>query len=101
MPAVINIHGFWLKLDELVAACDLAIDRPRESPHPCFPSLRYPLDHGYLPNPRRGDREEIDIWVGSLPEKIVSAILCTVDLKKQDAEVKLLLGCTPQEARKV
>ena len=29
----------------------------------------------------------------------MTAVICTVDLGKRDAEIKLLLGCTPSEAQ--
>jgi inorganic pyrophosphatase len=32
--------------------------------------------------------------LGSLAPPLVSGILCTVDLSKRDAEVKILLGCS-------
>ena len=43
----------------------------------------------------------IDVWVGSLPERRLTALICTVDLEKYDSEIKLLLGCTPQEAQEI
>ena len=92
---------FWAKLDELVAASTLKIDRPKDSAHPRYPSLVYPLDYGYLEDTRSADGGGVDVWLGSLPDRKVTAIVCTVDLKKRDAEVKILLGCTPQEAREI
>jgi len=41
------------------------------------------------------------VWAGSLPDRAVTAVLCTVDLVKRDAEIKVLLGCTPEEARQI
>jgi F420 biosynthesis protein FbiB-like protein len=35
--------------------------------------------------------------VGSLPEGRLEAVALSVDLLKRDAEIKLLLGCTPEE----
>jgi inorganic pyrophosphatase len=89
-------EDFWRKIDALVAACTLLIDRPRGSLHPrhLFP---YPLDYGYLQGTRSGDGEGIDVWVGSLPETGVTAVICTVDLEQRDAELKIMLGCTPAE----
>jgi len=92
---------FWLALDRLVAACGLKIDRPRGSSHSRYPDLLYPLDYGYLEGTRSGDGDGIDVWLGSLPCQIVTAIVCTLDLEKRDAEVKLLLSCTPQEVRRI
>ena len=90
--------SFWLKLDQLVATARLVVDRPRGSPHPRYPSLRYPLDYGYLRGTRSGDGEGIDVWLGSLSHRTVTGIICTVDLHNRDAEIKLLLGCTPLES---
>jgi inorganic pyrophosphatase len=99
MAAVTEGEAFWRGLDKLVAACCLVIDRPRGSPHPRHPSFVYPLDYGYLQGTRSADGDGVDVWVGSLPEREVTAVVCTVDGEKRDAEVKILLGCTPQEAR--
>ena len=90
---------FWRALDTLVETSALSIDRPKGSAHPRYPNFLYPLDYGFLAGTTSGDGAGIDVWVGSLPEQRVTALLCTVDLGKRDAEIKLLLGCTPQEAQ--
>jgi inorganic pyrophosphatase len=94
-----NTDDFWHKLDQLVAEHELVIDRPKGSRHPRYPEMVYPLDYGYLQGTQAADGDGIDVWVGSLPEQAVTAIVCTVDMLKRDAEVKILLGCTPQEAQ--
>ena len=33
------------------------------------------------------------VWIGSQNHKTLTGILCTFDTLKQDAEIKLLLGC--------
>jgi inorganic pyrophosphatase len=101
MLAIMSDCGFWARLDELMAMCELTIDRPEGSPHPRYAEVRYPLDYGYLERTQSGDGDGIDVWIGSMPGKSVSAIICTVDLEKRDAEVKILLGCTRQEAREI
>jgi inorganic pyrophosphatase len=90
---------FWQHLDTLVASHELVIDRPRGSAHPRYPDLIYPLDYGYLAGTRAADGAGIDVWVGSLPAGGVTAVLCTVDALKGDAELKLLLRCTAAEAQ--
>ncbi len=42
------------------------------------------------------DGAGIDVWVGSGETKI-DAIMCTVDLMKNDSEIKILIGCTEEE----
>lgn len=88
---------FWQQLDELVAASELVIDRPKGSAHPRFPEFIYPLDYGYLKGTHSADAHEIDVWVGTAPKKTVDAIMCTVDLYKKDSEIKILFSCTEQE----
>ena len=89
---------FWRKLDRLVAANKLVVDRPKGSSHPRYPALLYPLDYGYLDGTRSADGEGIDVWVGSLPDRTVTGVICSVDVLTQEAEIKLLLGCTAIES---
>ncbi len=77
----------------------MRIDRPRGTAHPRYPDYIYPLDYGYLEGSTSMDGDGIDVWVGSLAERRVGGVICTVDLVKRDSEIKLLLGCTPEEMR--
>ncbi|MEH2396107.1 hypothetical protein [Nostoc sp.] len=97
--SITNYADFWFKLDQLVAASNLKIDRPKGTPHPHYPSLVYPLDYGHLENTRSGDGADIDVWIGSLSGKKVTAVICSVDLEKRDTEIKILLGCTSGESQ--
>ena len=92
---------FWRQLDRLVADCAIRIDRPAGSAHPRYADLIYPLDYGYLEGTASADGSGLDVWIGSLPDRAVTAVVCTVDLEKRDAEIKILLGCTPEEARQI
>lgn len=91
--------AFWHSLDILVTTSESIVDRPRGSLHPRYPDLAYPLDYGYLRGTRAGDGDDIDVWSGSAVERRVTAVIVTVDLAKRDSEIKVLLGCTPDEAR--
>lgn len=92
---------FWQRLEQLVAQCRVVIDRPAGSIHPRYADFRYPHDYGYLEGTLAMDQGGIDVWRGSLHEQTVSAVICTVDLVKKDAELKILLGCTEEEAREI
>lgn len=91
--------AFWAALDRLVVESQIVIDRPRGTPHPRYPEFIYPLDYGYLAGTLTADGGGLDVWVGSQPDRSLTAIVCTVDLVKRDAEIKLLLGCTREEAQ--
>lgn len=87
----------WIAADSLVDNALLVIDRPKGSTHPGHVDVQYPLDYGYLEGTVSGDQAAIDVWVGSQPGRTVTALVCTIDLEKADAEVKLLISCTPDE----
>lgn len=96
--------GFWLALDRLVATSNLVIDRPQGSRHPRYQSFRYPMDYGHLQGTVSPDGDAIDVWVGSLARQsstgpTVTGIIATLDLEKRDAELKLLLDCTTEDAQ--
>lgn len=88
---------FWAIADRLVSESEIVIDRPKNSCHPRYPHCIYPLDYGYLTDTNSMDSGGIDLWQGSLKEKQVTAIICTVDILKRDSEIKLLIGCTAEE----
>ena len=96
-----KIDEFWAHLDSLVNSCEIVIDRPKNSPHPRFPELVYPLDYGYLEGTMSMDGGGIDVWIGSDPDRSLEAIILTVDLKKKDAEIKVILGCSEEEKRSI
>jgi len=102
MPAALptpHAAEFWDALDRLVATCPIQIDRPRGSAHPRYSDFVYPLDYGYLQGTQAADGGGVDVWVGSQAEQRVTAIIITVDLHKRDAEQKILVACTLEEAR--
>ena len=92
---------FWESLEKLVESSAVIIDRPRGTRHPRFPDMRYPFDYGYLAGTQAPDGGGIDVWIGSLPGKVVTGVIVTLDLAKRDAEIKVLIGCTAEEARAI
>jgi inorganic pyrophosphatase len=92
---------FWAAAAELVATSEIVVDRPKGSRHPKRPEAIYPVDYGYLKGTTAADGEGIDVWVGSLDAKTITGLVCTFDLSKRDAELKLLLGCTSREEREI
>jgi inorganic pyrophosphatase len=88
---------FWAAAEQLVATSEIVIDRPKGSRHPRLPEVIYPVAYGYLKGTTAADGEGIDVWVGSLEPKGITGLVCTFDLRKRDAELKLLLGCTSRE----
>jgi inorganic pyrophosphatase len=88
---------FWGKMNELVTATPIILDRPKGSTHPRYPDMMYPLDYGYLDNTSAADGGGIDVWLGSLETKTLTGILCVFDTLRHDMEIKLLISCTGEE----
>jgi inorganic pyrophosphatase len=92
--------NFWDLLDKLVSESEIIIDRPKGKSHPKFKEAIYPVDYGYLKATSSMDGQGIDLLLGSLNEKRIDAILCTLDIMKRDSEIKILIGCTEDEKEK-
>lgn len=88
---------FWQRLDVLHERSKIVIDRPRGSSHPRFPEIIYAIDYGYLDGTTSNDGEGVDVWLGTDSAKALDAVICTVDLDRGDAELKLMVGCTDEE----
>ena len=91
---------FWVRLDGILSANRVVIDRPKGSHHPHSPEVVYPLDYGYVEHTKSSDGHEIDVWRGTAGDDLVG-IVCTVDIEKRDAELKLLIGCSEDEIETV
>ena len=88
---------FWEYLDKMVHENEIIIDRPKGSKHPKYNDMVYAVDYGYIKNTQSMDNGGIDIFVGSEQNKKIDALFCTIDLKKNDSEIKILMGCTKNE----
>jgi len=95
------MNTFWNRLDDVLATHEVVIDRPKGTTHPKYPAIVYPLDYGFVKGTCAGDGNEIDVWRGSSANPHLVGVICTVDSAKNDAEVKLLVGCTPEEVETV
>jgi inorganic pyrophosphatase len=89
--------NFWSRLDQLIKSSEIVIDRPKGTRYPKYPDMIFPLDYGYLEGTTTIDGNGIDIWQGSAGHRRLTAIACTVDITKKDAEIKLIIGCTDEE----
>lgn len=86
-----------LHADRLVRGGVIAVDRPRGSAHPKVREFAYPLDYGYIEGTSGGDGEAVDVWVGDDAREVVTAVAMTIDPFKNNAELKLLWRCSPEQ----
>jgi inorganic pyrophosphatase len=92
---------FWDRLDLLIRSKPIVIDRRRGTPHPRYPEFVYPVDYGYLDGTLGPDGNPTDVWVGTGAPARVTAVACAVDVRKMDAEIKILVSCLPEEIRAI
>src|SRR3954453_1543745 len=100
-PQVWACMDLWQHADPMVGGGELVIDRPVGSVHPKVREFVYPLDYGYIAGTAGGDGECVDVWVGSDTRECVTAVTCTIDPFKGDAELKLLWRCTPGQISQI
>jgi inorganic pyrophosphatase len=94
-------NDFWNYVNKLAQENEIIIDRPKGSKHPKYTDMIYEFDYGYLKNTKTTDGSGIDVFKGTLYNKNVNTIICTIDLLKKDIEIKLLIGCTIPQKRKI
>ncbi len=87
----------WSEFDKLIASSKIVIDRPKGTRHPHFPDFIYPFDYGYIEHTQSSDKNEIDVWRGSLGNNRLVALVCAFDTSKKDAETKLVIDFTDDE----
>ncbi len=92
-----NNAYFWQKIDILLLSSDIIINRKKDSTHPVYNNLIYPVDYGYLKDTMLDTNEHIAIYRGSKKSLTVEAVVVCIDILKKDMEVKLLAGCTEKE----
>lgn len=86
----------WRLWEETLSDRGITLDRPRGTAHPTLSEIIYPIDYGYVNGTVGQDGEEVDVFVGSADVGLVGAIV-TVDHRKKDVELKLLMNCSPAE----
>lgn len=101
MNQIENNAYFWQKLDSLYFSSSVVIERPKNSVHPRFEDMVYPVDYGCLKDTMSSDGSAIDVFVGSSSSKKINSIAISTDILKRDCEVKLLIGCTSAEEQEI
>ena len=68
------------------------IDRPKNSCHPKYKEIIYPINYGYIENTVSGDGEEIDVYVlgEDNPQEYIDCKVVAVIKRKNDNEDKLI-----------
>jgi len=94
-------EAFWNSLRQLVVHSEVVIDRAKGSVHPRYADMIYPLNYGYLAGTTASDGAGIDVWLGSSGGREVTGVIIAVDSVKRDSEIKICIGCTPDELQTI
>jgi inorganic pyrophosphatase len=88
---------YWDILYGFIESNDIVIDRKKGVPHPNYNNMVYPADYGFIKNTTSMDGNGIDIFIGEEKEKLINGIVCIADCVKNDSEIKIIYGCSPDE----
>lgn len=101
MNSIENNAFFWQKLDTLLLSSNFILKQVAGSSHAQYSNLIYPVDYGYLSDTLSPDQQGIPMYKGALSSHQVSTIIVAADILNKDIEVKLLVGCTPEQEDKI
>ncbi len=101
MSELLNNAYFWQKIDTLYYSSHMELVRKKGTSHQRYKNLVYPLDYGYLTDTLTESGHGIAVFMGTSGNESVSTMVIAADILKKDVEIKLLVGCTPDEERAV
>lgn len=90
-------NRYWERLRILVENNKICIDRKKGTAHPNYSNIIYPVDYGYIENTTSMDNGGIDIFIGTDEQTGIQGIVCTIDILKNDSEIKIIYNCTENE----
>ncbi len=96
MPNLLNNAFFWQKIDTIFSSNRLIITKQKGESHSIYKNLKYPVEYGSLDD-TLPEESGISVFRGSNKAHAVDAVVIAADILKKDIEVKLLIGCTPEE----
>jgi|SRR5690554_110955 len=96
-----NNAYFWQKIDTLYFSNRLVIAREKGSTHPKYHNLVYPVDYGYLEDTQNEQSEGVAVYKGTMSDYMVTTLVVAADILKKEIDVKLLVGCSPQEEEEI
>ncbi len=96
-----NNAYFWQKIDTLYFSNRLVIARGKGSTHPMYHNLIYPVEYGYLEDTQNKESEGIAVYKGTMSDYMVTTLVVAADILKKEIDVKLLVGCSPQEEEEI
>ena len=77
----------------LTKKVDVVIDRPIGSKHPKFENIIYKVNYGYVPNTKKDDGDEIDVYIlgETLPLKTFKRKVVAIIHRLDDDDDKLVV----------
>lgn len=97
MSEFLNNAYFWQKIDTLFYSSHMEVVSKKGATHQRYKNLVYPLDYGYLTDTLSESGHGIAVFLGTSGVESVSTMVIAADILKKDVEIKLLVGCTPEE----
>lgn len=92
---------YWDILNEWLCNNPIIIERKKNTAHPNFSSMIYPVDYGFIKNTHAMDKGGVDIFIGSDKGQKINGVMLVVDTLKHDSEIKVLYKCTLDEILKI
>jgi inorganic pyrophosphatase len=95
------VMNYWEMLQKIIKEKGITIDRKEGTQHPRYPDIIYVVDYGYINNTKSMDMNEIDVFVGKGKGQTINGVFCSIDISKNDSEIKVVIDCTDEEVKAI
>lgn len=99
MDKLLNNGQFWQKIDSLLLSLEYQKVVNKNSSHPHYQSLVFPVEYGHLCDGNDKFKKVCGAFMGSLKENSCDSLIVCCDLLLTQIDVKLLIGCTDDEKK--
>ncbi len=99
MDKLLNNGQFWQKIDSLLLSLEYQKVVDKNSAHPNYTSLVYPLEYGFLSDINEKNKKVCGVFKGSLNTMNCDCLIVCCDLLLTELDVKLLVGCSEEEKK--
>ncbi|MDO4198588.1 MAG: Inorganic pyrophosphatase [Erysipelotrichaceae bacterium] len=95
-----NNAYFWQKVDTLYSYGDFKVTNKKGTVHRNYPSLRYPVDFGYVKTIAGDGERPMEVFKSTGRNRIEAIAICA-DIINKSFEVKALVGLSEEEIMEV
>lgn len=93
--------NFWSMLEGMVERNGFVINNLRNSKHPEYINIQFPVAHGYIGGTHIDKYHCLNIFVGTKDDEKINGVICVIDTLQGEVSMKVIYNCTDEEVKNV